>query len=91
MNVIECDVDNTHYWIASLSLSSAIARRLLDTAMKQGRCPVGMSDLALDMIELCESWCATNCSNPYRVDPSYRLEVWFTDPKDALLFKLTHG
>lgn len=91
VNVIECDVDNEHYWIATMSLGSAIARRLLDTAMKQGRCPIGMSELALEMIEVCENWCSVNCSGIYHVDPSFRLEVWFTDPKDAMLFKLTHG
>lgn len=91
MNMMECDVDHIHYWVMSTGLGDSLAKNILATAKREGRCPMGIGDLALEMINQCETWCAANCKGAYRVDPAYRLEMWFTDPKDAMLFKLTFG
>lgn len=90
-NVFECDVDNKHYWIISVGLGSSIAMRLLDVARSEGRCPMSLSNLADEILDACGQWCFENCSGNYQLDPTYRLEIWFDDPSDAMLFKLTHG
>lgn len=91
MNVTECDIGDEHYWIASMGLGSKLATGLLDVAMSEGRTPLRMGSLVVEMIDTCEEWCLENCNGRYQIDPAYRLEVWFTDPKDAMLFKLTYG
>lgn len=90
-SVFECDVDNKHYWIISVGLGSSIASRLLDNAKLEGRCPMSLSNLADEILDTCGQWCFENCSGSYQLNPTSRLEIWFDNPSDALLFKLTHG
>lgn len=91
MKVFEFDMDNVHYWAAAIGLGSKMANSLLSKAMSEGRCPMSLSDLAIEMIDEAKEWCDANCTTAYELDPHYQLQVWFTNPNDAMRFKLTFG
>lgn len=84
-------IDDEDYHMISLDLKSQICNRIFDDAKAAGKLPISMKDLSIEMIDLCESWCQTNCKSDYLIDPMYRLQIFFKDPKEAMLFKLTHG
>jgi hypothetical protein len=91
VTVLEGGEFRENYWVVSVGLGSPMTKFLLEKAKSEGRCPMGMGDLVTEMIDCCEQWCAENCSGGFRIDPVYRIEIWFENPADAMLFKLTHG
>jgi len=74
-----------------LTLRSSLCRVILDDAMKAGRCPIGMTDLVVEMTRLTESWCISNCQGEFAINPFNIMQVLFTDAYDAMLFKLANG
>lgn len=74
-----------------LDLKSAVAKQVLDDARDEGILPVSMNYMSLEMLARVEFWCETHCKGRYEVDPMYRMKVFFADPQDAMLFKLSQG
>ena len=91
MKIIQFDCDGTHYWAASLGLGSKMANNLLAKAMSEGRCPMSLSDLSIEMMDETEQWCRNQGITAYQLDPMYNLQIWFENANDAMLFKLTYG
>lgn len=91
MKVVEFDMDNVHYWAVTIGLSSKMSNNLLEKAMIEGRCPMSLKDLSVELIDEAEAWCQINCNGAYQLDPTYNLQIWFTCANDAMRFKLTYG
>lgn len=91
MKITECEVDGQPFYIASIGLKAPLTRRVLDRARAENRAPIGMGNLVIEILEESSEWCKANCSSDYQIDPNFKMEIWFTNPTDAVLFKLTHG
>jgi len=74
-----------------LGLRSSMCRHILDDAMARGKCPMGMTDLVVEMTEFAKAWCSGNCQGEFRINPFNITQVLFTDANDAMLFKLANG
>jgi len=91
VKITKCEIDGQLFYIADLCLKTPLTRRILDRAQAENRSPIGMGVLVNEMLEESLDWCKANCSSEYRIDPNFKMEIWFTNPTDAVLFKLTHG
>jgi hypothetical protein len=77
--------------VVSLGLRSNVTQQIIQEAEALGGWRMGMNQLSVEMIQRTERWCQDNCRSEYIVDPYYQLQIFFSDPSEAMLFKLTHG
>lgn len=83
-------VDQQDYHVVELRLRGRLMQDILKTARANGKRP-GLKDLAIESIELAESWCEKHCKSGYLIDPFLRLQILFVDPREAVMFKLANG
>lgn len=84
------NVDQQDYHVVELKLRSRLMQSILQTARAHGKRP-GLKDLAIESIELAESWCEKHCKSGYLIDPFLHLQILFVDPREAVMFKLANG
>lgn len=62
---------------------------ILKKAHAEGRTPLTEEGAIQELVDYLEDWCKANVKNGWSQD-EYKIWFMIDDPKEALLFKLTH-